>query len=78
MLNIPIGDTEGTAKINIDIMGMSLRDYFAAKVLAAFITEPVEGVKYCTAFNLSDELTAAFASSAYRFADAMLRAREVK
>jgi hypothetical protein len=56
--------------------GMTLRDYFAAKALAACIAEPVEGVAQCVAFELSETTAADFAKAAYRFADAMLKERE--
>lgn len=53
--------------------GMSLRDYFAAKAMAGGITAgkdmPMRGYE-----GWRDE----FALEAYRYADAMLRAREVK
>ena len=47
--------------------GMTLRDYFAAKAMQAFIASPllkVELGEYATALN------------AYKVADAMLKARE--
>jgi len=48
--------------------GMTLRDYFAAKAMQAFIASPllkVELGEYATALN------------AYKVADAMLKAREI-
>ena len=48
-------------------LGMTLRDYFAAKAMQAFISSPllrVELGEYATALN------------AYKVADAMLKARE--
>lgn len=45
--------------------GMTLRDYFAGQALA--------GMLACPGVNLSEE---GYAHSAYRFADAMLAARE--
>jgi hypothetical protein len=55
--------------------GMTLRDYFAAKALAACIAEPVEGVGECVAFELSGSTARMFAKAAYQFADAMLAER---
>jgi hypothetical protein len=55
--------------------GMTLRDYFAAKALAACIAEPVEGVAQCVAFELSETTAADFAKAAYQFADAMIKER---
>ena len=48
--------------------GMSLRDYFAAKAMAACIAAPIESQNHATmASNVAED--------AYRFADAMLKAR---
>ncbi len=52
--------------------GLSLRDYFAAKALAALIAEPVEGVTQ----PLGPDCAIEFAHDAYAFADAMLKARK--
>ena len=46
--------------------GMTLRDYFAAKAMAAMIAHPDSSV---------DVPPSAFANGAYRMADAMLKAR---
>ena len=54
----------------------TLRDYFAANALLGLIAEPIEGVQQCVAFELSDNTTQMFADAAYKFADAMLKARE--
>ena len=56
--------------------GMTLRDYFAANALLGLIAEPIEGVQQCVAFELSDHTTQMFADAAYKFADAMLKARD--
>lgn len=61
-----------------DANGMSLRDYFAAKALAAIIAEPVDGIQESVAYEMSDNAADLFASCAYQFADAMLRARSAK
>lgn len=50
-----------------EYMGMSLRDYFAAKELSS-----VDGVRICDMPSAYDRL----ADHCYRMADAMLRARE--
>ena len=50
--------------------GMTLRDYFAAKAMQAFIT----GYEIRNEFNLDCN----FAEMAYEIADAMLAAREKK
>lgn len=60
--------------------GMTLRDYFAAKALAALITEPPwgEGSQAITS-RLSDatgDEAMNYANVAYKIADAMLKARE--
>jgi len=50
--------------------GMTLRDYFAAKVLQSFLADP-EPFEDC-----GEGLPMAYAYEAYVYADAMLRARE--
>lgn len=52
---------------NSGVHGMDLRDYFAAKAMAALIQTPVDRWPQCD----NDSLTAA----AYEMADAMLAAR---
>jgi hypothetical protein len=62
--------------------GMTLRDYFAAKVVAALITEPQFTDGSRAAVELWDDRDDGnhgpeqFAYVAYRVADAMLKARE--
>jgi hypothetical protein len=46
-------------------VGMTLRDYFAAKAMAAAMTNP----------HLNDKSSADIAMGSYRIADAMLEAR---
>ena len=53
--------------------GMTLRDYFAAKVMAALITR----VNDITGDYVTNATPEQGAEDAYRWADAMLRAREV-
>lgn len=48
--------------------GMSLRDYFAAKAMQAYFTDPNVG--------FGSDVVEAGARAAYRIADAMLKARE--
>ena len=67
-------------KASAGIGGMSLRDYFAAKAVAALIAEPPwhqGGTSVAARLsppNDGDE-AANFASAAYRIADAMLKER---
>lgn len=62
-----------------DAIGMTLRDYFAAKAMAAMIAEPMwhEGTKpvFSRHGNGGGELEG-FATASYAMADAMLAARE--
>lgn len=51
--------------------GMTLRDYFAAKAMQAMISNP------SIIDNDSDGAVNYAASASYKFADAMLKAREV-
>ena len=54
-----------------DCHGMTLRDYFAAKALAAMLANPdKEGA------NRGNNGVDLFAGYAYEYADAMLKARE--
>ena len=68
MNNPPAFPNEGFNGWGDPNQGMTLRDYFAAKAMQAFIASPllkVELGEYATAL------------SAYKVADAMLMAREV-
>ena len=60
--------------------GMSLRDYFAAKAMAAFIAEPLNKGESSTAWRWTNQLQMSgpdiIAHAAYMMADAMLKARE--
>jgi hypothetical protein len=51
---------------NHEFTGMTLRDYFAAKVMQG----------WCTQFHLVGERYSTKAKLAYKLADAMLKARE--
>jgi len=62
--------------------GMTLRDYFAAKAVAALIAEPnwdQAGGNTALVFALTNDLTLCgadrYGAAAYRVADAMLKAR---
>lgn len=63
--------------------GMSLRDYFAAKAMAALIAEPVNEGYSSSAWHWTDQLRMhtqmsgpdIIAHAAYMMADAMLKAR---
>jgi hypothetical protein len=52
---------------NFATKGMTLRDYFAAQALSGLVLDPQLGQEISTV-----------ASSAYRIADAMIAAREVR
>jgi hypothetical protein len=54
--------------------GMTLRDYFAAKAMAALIAEPPGTIASRHCGKSDDELTQ-FATVAYKMADAMIAAR---
>ena len=71
----PVYDHHGNGQPFLAATGMTLRDYFAAKAMHAFIVEPVEGVQEAAAWNLSDNTCTAFAKAAYQMADAMLKER---
>jgi hypothetical protein len=61
-----------------DTGGATLRDYFAAKAIEGFVTSAIEHYYAsggAVATLSGDEITRA-AREAYRFADAMLKARE--
>lgn len=73
---VPLGDGGYT---NSKIEGLSLRDYFAAKALAAQIGHDatlISIVNVAKECNVSSHEVAA--RSAYQYADAMLAAREAK
>jgi hypothetical protein len=51
-------------------VGMTLRDYFAAKALQGFLADPKPF------YDNGEGLPKAYATEAYIYADAMLKARE--
>ena len=63
--------------------GMTLRDYFAAKAMAAIIQSGTWGPQTADALHYEDDQefvnnkAACLAEGAYQMADAMLKAREV-
>ena len=72
--------TDGKGKIIGGSNGMTLRDYFAAKALQGYISAKGwhPDFVFPTDFNFDDGKRAAdaVAVSAYKWADAMLKARE--
>ena len=54
-------------------VGMSLRDYFAAKAMEGILASCPEGM---TRFSFSKEILAGWAEVSYRIANEMLKARE--
>lgn len=59
-----------TRTVTVSIGGMTLRDYFAAHAL--------QSIAYADAYSLDQGVVVKLASTAYRYADAMLAAREVR
>lgn len=67
-MNIPAFPVEMIyTQENEKFNGMTLRDYFAAKAMAAMISHPDSSV---------DVPPSTFAKGAFRMADAMMKARE--
>ena len=56
------------------VYGMSLRDYFAAKAMQAYITSQIDMTRGDVSVFAEENVS----KIAYQFADAMLRARESK
>lgn len=83
-LAFPVWELNGKGQPEMTGFGMTLRDYFAAKAMAAFIAEPVPEGESCTAFRWVSQLQMhtqmigpdIVAHAAYMVADAMLKARE--
>ena len=57
----------------ISAMGMSLRDYFAAKAMQTYMADQELIDMYC---HLGKDVKQELATAAYMMADAMLKARE--
>lgn len=68
--NIMVGGTVIPPGARVDILGLSMRDYFAAKAMRCVHAEYVAAGEK---INLADYQD--IAADAYRLADAMLRAR---
>lgn len=81
----PILELNGNGQPEITGFGMHLRDYFAAKAMAALIAEPVNEGYSSSALHWTDQLRMhtqmsgpdIVAHAAYMVADAMLKQREV-
>ena len=72
-LAFPVYDHHGNGQQFLAEVGMSLRDYFAAKSISAVLApHPVTGQ-----FALTSDFDAC-AITAYKMADAMLRVRQSK
>jgi hypothetical protein len=56
-------------------MGMTLRDYFAAKAMQSFIEKSANGTCFGTNYQENNLI---FSVAAYAMADAMLRARALE
>lgn len=80
----PVWELNGHGQPEMTGFGMTLRDYFAAKAMAALIAEPVGEGWTGTAVHWTDQLQMhtqmsgpdIFAHAAYMMADAMIKARE--
>ncbi len=79
----PVWELNGKDQPEMTGFGMSLRDYFAAKAMAALIAEPVSELWPGTAAQWANQLQhtqldgpSMVAHVAYMMADAMLKARE--
>ncbi len=79
----PVWELNGKDQPEMTGFGMSLRDYFAAKAMAALIAEPVSELWPGTAAQWANQLQhtqldgpSMVARVAYMMADAMLKARE--
>ena len=64
----PTENSRQTGPVTWHHEGMTLRDYFAAKAMQAYFTDPDVG--------FGSDVIDAGTRAAYRIADAMLRARE--
>jgi hypothetical protein len=56
-----------------ELEGMTLRDYFAAKAMQAFIEQAPTGTQFGVSHTATNQT---FGVAAYAMADAMLKARE--
>ena len=80
----PVCGLNGQGKPEMTGFGMSIRDYFAARAMAALIAEPVSEMWPGTVAHWANQLQGhtqmsgsdIIAHLAYKLADAMLKARE--
>lgn len=63
----PVYDHHADGQLFLAVTGMDLRDYFAAKAMQAYFTDPNVG--------FGSDVIEAGSQAAYRIADAMLKAR---
>jgi len=71
-MNNPPAFPVGLEAFGEDKVGMTLRDYFAAKVLQAYLSMPETATAISTNKTTSQDVCGA----CYAWADAMLKARE--
>lgn len=71
MTQVPGQDVVTTESSDFDGAGMTLRDWFAGKALCGAIANPEE-------YEGNGDMYEVIATNCYRFADAMLAAREAK
>ena len=62
----------GAQTLGLHVTGMTLRDYFAAKAMQAFLTNDA----IANSVNTSSEWLMKTAITSYEMADAMMKARE--
>lgn len=76
----PVTPTDRSGQIADTEIGMTLRDYFAAKAVAALITEPMwNEMQVAMVLKIGRKPLAGaelYASAAYALADAMLESRK--
>lgn len=78
----PVWELNGKGQPEMTGFGMTLRDYFAAKAMAALIAEPLNEGQASTAWHWTRQMNTLLsgpditAHAAYMMADAMLKARE--
>lgn len=72
----PVWELNGKDQPEMTGFGMSLRDYFAAKVLPAVYRDFWDDVRAGRNGSAPEDWTMGVALGAYALADAMLRARE--
>jgi hypothetical protein len=73
---IPAGLSDEKVFLLKNQQGMTLRDYFAAKAMLAFISEPVENTRTPFFSYMDEKLAGEVANASYRLAVAMLKERD--